>query len=176
MSMAKAKDLAQKGMKQAEQASAPEEKRDPEEVRKNEYRRKYKPVRDPVQLARAMRDVQEALDKASAVKTELQAEYDVLRIEMIPDLFEEQGIENLRVEGVGRISLTADMFVSIAPGQKEGLFSWLNKHKLKDLIVPNVNSSTLRAFVKTRTKDGKPLPPEGILNVTPYTRASITKG
>lgn len=100
--------------------------------------------------------------------------YDVLRFELVPGKMDEQGIENIRYPDIGRVSLTPDLLVSTKPGMKDRLFGWLKKNKLGDLIQPAVNSSTLKAFVKGRMRDGKSYPQE-FLNITPVTRASITK-
>lgn len=101
--------------------------------------------------------------------------YDVIRMELVPEAMEEAGIENIRYDDIGRVSITADVMVSVKGGQKDGLFAWFKGHKLGDLIQPAVNSSTLKAFVKRRIKEGKEYPID-MLNVTPIQRASITKG
>lgn len=117
-------------------------------------------------------------EKKEALETDLKiinARYDVLRLEAIPERMDSDGVENMRVEGIGRVSLTADMFVSVKGGAKQGLYEWLDGHGLGDLVQPTVNASTLKAFVKRRMKEGKEVPTD-FLNVTPVTRASITKG
>ena len=65
-------------------------------------------------------EVIRAMDKLSGEKEsiedelkEINKEYDFLRLNLIPKKFEDDGIENLRVEGIGRVSLTGDMYVSI---------------------------------------------------------------
>ena len=116
-------------------------------------------------------------DKKAELERQLakcNAYYDVLRFEMVPGKMEEAGIENVRYDGIGRVGLTADLLVSTKPGLKDQLFGWLKKHKLADIIQPAINASTLKAFVKGRIKAGKPYPAE-FLNITPVTRASITK-
>lgn len=116
-------------------------------------------------------------DKKAALESDLakcNAEYDVLRFELVPGKMDEMGIENIKYDDIGRVSLTADLLVSTKPAEKAGLFGWLKKHKLGDLIQPSINSSTLKAFVKGRMKEGKPYPSD-FLNITPVTRASITK-
>lgn len=142
------------------------------EERKNVFRDKYKKVADYKELIRLMADAKVRKEAADEEKKMRDAEYDVLRIERVPEAMEGAGIENVRLEGIGRVSLTGDMWVKVA--DKGGFFGWLKKHKLGDLIVPQVNGSTLKAFVKGRMKAGKEVPES--LKVTPYTRASITKG
>lgn len=130
------------------------------------------------ELLPLIKEMKEYAAKKEALEGELKiinARYDVLRLEVIPERMDSEGIENLKVEGIGRVSLTADMFVSVKGGAKQGLFDWFNSNKLGDLIQPTVNASTLKAFVKRRIKEGKDYPID-FLNVTPITRASITKG
>lgn len=146
-----------------------------QELRKQEFRSRYKGSKDLVKLAKIMKAVQETRDRLKEELAMANDELDVIRIEVIPALMEEKGIENFKVEGLGRVSLTADMFVHVKPGAKNELFAWLRKRKLGDLITMQLNSSTLKSFVKGRIKDGKEVPGEYV-NVTPYTRASITKG
>ena len=147
---------------------------DPSEARKGTYRDKYKKYNNVPDLAHQMKHVQEIKETAEKELKEINAEYDVLRLEVIPAKCEEQGIEGIKIEGLGRLNLTADLYVSIKAGMKKPLFDWFSKAKLRDMVQPTVNSSTLKAFVKGRIKAGKPLPEE-FLNVTPFTRASITK-
>lgn len=155
----------------ADEADGSEDKID----RKVAYREKYKGITDIAHLVREMKRVQDAKVAADEVAKEWNAEFDVLRLEILPTVCEDQGVEGMRVEGIGRLNLTADLYVSVKSGQKEGWFGWLKKNKLSDLIVPSVNASTLKAWAKDRIKKGKPVPDE-FLNVTPYQRASITKG
>lgn len=147
---------------------------DPIEQRKAPYRAKWKGAA-LLEQVRQMKQLQEHKEVSEALLKEYNAELDVLRLETIPERMETDGVENVRYEGIGRVSLTGDLYVSVKAGEKESLFGWLKKRKLQDLIVPQINASTLKAFIKGRIKDGKEFP-QDFLNVTPYTRASITKG
>lgn len=102
---------------------------------------------------------------------EVNAEFDVLRLELIPTKMEEAGMESVKVEGVGRISLTGDAYVSLT--DKEGFFDWLQTNNLQNLITETVNPSTLKAFAKKRIKDGLEIP--AAVKFTPFTRAAITR-
>lgn len=158
---------------------------DPLAERKKKFRDLYKKERDHLKLARTLAAVESRLDEQTELCKELQAEYDVLRIEMLPELFEELGIENVKLDDLdrwdsgrntkisGRVSLTADIFVHTA--DSTGLLAWMKKNKLMDWAKLTVNSSTLRAALKERMKAGKGVPPSEVVKVTPYTRASITK-
>jgi len=114
-----------------------------------------------------------AKETAEHALKEINAHYDVLRFELVPEQMEEDGVEKLTLEGVGRISLTGDLNIQVLKQNRPDLFAWFKKNKLGDLIQSTVNSSTLKAWVKRRIEDGKPVPE--LIKVTPITRASITK-
>jgi len=127
-----------------------------------------------MELIREMRRVQTDKDDAEAELKRFNKHFDFLRITKIPQMMEDEGIRNLNVEGVGRVSLTADMHVSIKDGSKELFYTWLRDNGRGDLIQPNINPSTLKATVKNMVREGEVVPEE-LLNVSPFTRASITK-
>lgn len=107
--------------------------------------------------------------------SKINAHYDVLRMERVPEQMELDGVETIRYEGIGKVVLTGDMFVSTKKGQMPALQAWFKKNRLGDLLKPSINSSTLKAWVKARMVAGKKVPSE-LLSITPVTRASITKG
>lgn len=145
-----------------------------EEERDLFFKAKHEKCTDVLELAHRMAESAQVYDYISAMKTMAGAELDMLRLQLIPAAMEEAGIENVRIEDLGRLGLSGDMYVSIKAGCNEQFMAWLKKNKLGDLAKPVVNSSTLKAFVKARKLAGKPLP-DDLLNVTPFTRASITK-
>lgn len=141
------------------------------EQAKAEAREIYPPLALKEMIAK-MRELEIQKEDLSEQLKVINAHYDVLRMEVIPEKMDEDGIENIRIEGIGRVSLTADMFV--ATTDKSGLYGWFKENGLADLIQETVNASTLKAFVKRRIKEAKSYPAE-CLRVTPFTRASITK-
>ena len=102
------------------------------------------------------------------------AEYDYLRLNLIPSRFEEEGIENITIEGIGRVSLTGDMHVSVLAENREKMYEWLDNIGKDSLITKTVNASTLKAAVKAMIRAGEEIP-EDFIKVTPFTRASITR-
>lgn len=142
-------------------------------VRMQRYRDKYKKGFNLKALVNAMASVQKARDAAKDKLADLNAELDILRFEKVPEAMDEGGVETIRYDGIGRVSLTADTRVALPKAERHAFYSWCKSHKLGDLITQTINSSTLTSWVKTRIKQGKDVP--GMLNVTPFTRASITK-
>jgi len=126
-----------------------------------------------VEMVQTMADLAECKEYLENLLKVCNAEHDTLRIKLIPDKIEADGLESpVTIAGVGRVSLTDDLTVTV--GEKDDFYKWLHKHKMGDLITESVNSSTLKAWVKERIKENKPYPTE-CLKVTPFTRASITR-
>ena len=105
---------------------------------------------------------------------DINAEFDFLRITKIPTQMEDEGVDRITITGIGRVSLTADLHVSVKTDMKAKFYDWLRDNGRSDLISETVNASTLKAAVKGMYKAGEEIP-EDLLNVSPFTRASITK-
>lgn len=125
-------------------------------------------------LVRALDEWQKRKDALDAELKAINKVFDFLRITRIPAEFEEKGVDNLKLAGIGRCSLTADMHVSIAAERKPEALQWFDDTGRGGLVRRDVNPSTLKAIVKECTLKGEQLPP-GVFNVNPYTRASITR-
>lgn len=127
-----------------------------------------------VDLVHAMSTLQNRKEAMEDQLKLINKEFDFLRITKIPAVMEEDGVERINVTGIGRVSLTADMHVSVKADQKAAFFEWLRDNGRGDLLQENVNPSTLKATVKGMFKKGEEIP-DTLLNVSPFTRASITK-
>lgn len=147
-----------------------------QQERMQAFRSKYKGESNLQALVRAMQAAQRRKEALEQDLKNANAEFDVLRFEAVPELMDTQGVERVSYEGIGRVSLTADLRIQTFAAARSSLFEWLTTNKLGDLITETVNPSTLKAWVKNRLKEGKELPPSELLRVTPITRASITKG
>lgn len=134
---------------------------------------KYKGM-TTLDIIRAMDQIQKDKDAADDTAKEFGKEFDYLRLKLVPARFEEEGIENLKVEGVGRVSLTGDMHVSILATNRDAAYDYFRDIGKGSLITESINSSTLKAAVKAMIKGGEEVP-EALIKVTPFTRASITK-
>ncbi len=128
-----------------------------------------------VELVHEMSDIRKKKDSLEDALKEINEEFDFLRITKIPTVMRDDGVDRLSVSGVGRVSITADLHVSIKADQKEAFYEWLRDNGREDLISETVNPSTLKATVKKMFQSGE-IVPEELLNVSPFERASITKG
>ena len=127
-----------------------------------------------VELVKRMYSVQRTKEDLEAALKFTNEEFDFLRYTKIPAAMEEAGFTYVAVAGVGRVTLTADMHVSVKAEKKDFFHVWLRDNGREDLISESVHPSTLKATVKNMFKNGEEIP-EDLLNVSPFTRASITR-
>ena len=127
-----------------------------------------------VELVHAMATLQNRKEAMEDQLKLINKEYDFLRITKVPATMDDDGVDRINVTGVGRVSLTADMHVSVKADQKAAFHEWLRDNGRGDLLQENINPSTLKATIKGMFKSGEDIP-ETLLNVSPFTRASITK-
>lgn len=127
-----------------------------------------------VDLIRAMARLREEKDRIEDEAKGVSREYEYITKVAIPEKFAEDGVTLMKVDGIGRCNLTADIFASVKAGMKEKAYLWLSDVGSGDLIQPSVNSSTLKAFLKGRMKKAEEIP-EDLFNVTPFQQARITK-
>tara|TARA_S200002703_G_scaffold160031_1_gene176212 strand:+ start:2873 stop:3280 length:408 start_codon:yes stop_codon:yes gene_type:complete len=126
-------------------------------------------------LAKRQKELKGDIDVLESKLKELRAEYDGIRKRDLPQLLEEQGIEGVKLEGIGTLSLTDDLYANVPASQRGHLNEWLTEQGESDLIVPTVHSSTLKAFIKGRIEQGQSLPPDDVVKVTPYSYVRILK-
>jgi hypothetical protein len=126
-------------------------------------------------------EVVQAMDALRAKKDSLEdqlkavnAEYDFIRHILIPEMFERDGIDSMKVTDVGRVSLTSDIRVSIPVHAKQEAFEYFDFLGKGDIVTQTINASTLKAVIRSMILNGEEVP-EKIFTVTPFTRASITK-
>lgn len=117
------------------------------------------------------------------IKSPIEKLYDILRFTVVPEVFTDDGITTLTLEGIGRCNIMDDISVAMVGDNKEekdrhkqAFYEWLRSNELEDLITQTVNAQTLAAFVRRQiqSKDGLPLPYDHI-EVKPVTRAQITR-
>lgn len=127
-----------------------------------------------LQLVHELKAAKVAKEAADIVAKELGKRYDFLRLIVIPGAFESDGIEALKVDGVGRVGLRGEIYASINKEHKDEAFQWLDDTGRGALIQKTVNAATLKASLKKMLKDGEEVPEE-LFKVTPFSMAVITK-
>lgn len=121
-----------------------------------------------------MKALQARMDKGKALLSELQEQYDKLRLFDIPNMMAEQDTTSVKGQW-GRCTLTGDLTVKVL--DKAGLHEWLESNEFGDLIVPQVNAQTLKAFIKEQLIAGGGVAPvpETIVTINPFSRAVLYK-
>ncbi len=117
------------------------------------------------------------------IKSPVEKLYDIMRFTVVPEVFADNDITTLTLEGIGRCNIMDDIQVSMAgdskdekEAHKQAFYEWLRKNELEDIITQTVNAQTLAAFVRRQlqSKDGLKLPYD-LIKVNPVTRAQITR-
>jgi hypothetical protein len=110
-------------------------------------------------------------EHADRIKAAIGKMYDWVRMGIVPEAMDAEGLELMKIEGLGRVSLTSDINLKVL--DKDKSFEWLEEIGSGDLIAPTVNASSLKALIRRRMRDNEEIP-EDVYTVTPFTRASIT--
>lgn len=119
-----------------------------------------------------MADLRELNDLADSVKKQIGKAYDHMRVQVIPERMDDEGMASMKVQGVGTVKLTADMHMSVK--DKEGMHRWLEEHGLDGLIQEQVNAQQLKSVLRKMMEEGEEVPND-LVKISPFTRASITK-
>lgn len=104
----------------------------------------------------------------------LKDEIEYLSDNILPDRMEDEDIETLRIKNVGRLQSSSDIRCSVLAANREDLQEWLRTNGFDSMVKPDVNSSTLKAFIKDCIREGNPYPSD-LVNVSPYVRATVVK-
>ena len=99
-------------------------------------------------------------DKKDAAEEELKKineQITTLTTIEIPKLMEDMGEEGFKCSA-GTVFLQNKLYTSVLAENREALYAWMKKNKLKSLIKEHVFPQTLTAFAKERLEKGLPLP------------------
>ena len=155
---------------------------DEEQPRINPAYAKYDAM-SPEELIAAMNTAGVEYDKLQAQSKPFADAYEYLRLNKIPAVFDERAIKTLAVTGLidiegnavnMRCGLTSDIYASIKAGKKDEAYQWFRDNGRGDLIKETVAAGTLKSSAKDALKKGAPFP-EDLFNVTPFSRAGLTK-
>lgn len=126
------------------------------------------------QLAIRQRELELSKESLEAQLTVINKELDQIRTKDIPNIMNDLGITNCTFEGLGRVQITNDLYLSTREGQKEAAIKWLVDCGYSNMITETYNASSLKALMRRLLADGAEIPDE-IFSVTPFQRASVVK-
>jgi len=118
--------------------------------------------------------LQKEKERLEAELKKINLEFDYVRIIAVPERFEIEGIQNMKVNGIGRVSLTGDMHVQVLAENRDKVYEWFDDIGKGSIITKIINPSTLKATIKAMIKTGQSINEE-LIKVTPFTRATITR-
>jgi len=127
-----------------------------------------------IEAVEAMNEMRKQLDSFGEVKSYYQKIYDHLRMTRVPEIMDNDAINTITFDDIGRVTLTSDIYASIPTERKDDAWDWLRDNNHGGIIKETINAGTLKATLKVIIKKGELLPPD-LFKVTPYSRASITK-
>ena len=118
-----------------------------------------------------LKDKFEALDKAFS------ALYQEFKSQVLPEIFESEGITSLPLAEGYRVGIRHDTRASIRKGMKDAAYAWLRENGLDDLVTETVNSSTLSAAAEFELEEHCREFPEDLFNVVlvPTTSVTVTR-
>ena len=125
-------------------------------------------------MAMRIKDLKNQIEDLAKQKAHLQAQYDFLTIEYVPDQMENIGIDTAKIDGIGRLQLSSDIYCTVPAGNVDALKEWFKERGLGSFINETINSSTLKAYVKGQMQNGKEYPKD-LLKITPFSRATVVK-
>lgn len=127
-----------------------------------------------VDLIQIMGEYKRRKEEVEEKLKQVNQHYDFLRYILVPQRFDDEGIQNMKVDGVGRVALSSGLYASIKPDQKGAAYEYLTDTGHGDIITNTINAQTLAATIKAMIQKGEEVPEE-LFTVTPWTRASVTK-
>ena len=127
-----------------------------------------------VELATKLRELRDLKEAQEIDLKDTNKAIEMITKIVLPDLMDEQGVQNLKINGVGRISLRAEVYASILADNREDAYDWLRATGRASLISETVNSSSLKAACKEWLKNGEVIP-DDLIKVTPVTVAVLTR-
>lgn len=120
---------------------------------------------------RKLKDLKEAQEED--LKDTNKAIEEITKI-ILPEKMDDEGISNIKIDGVGRITLRGEVYASILAANREAAYEWLRDTGRASLISNTVNASSLKAAVKEWIKNGEEIP-DDLIKVTPITVAVLTR-
>ncbi|MDH3375390.1 MAG: hypothetical protein OEQ39_00265 [Gammaproteobacteria bacterium] len=137
-----------------------------------DFKDKYEGL-DLKQLARKFKMLREKHEDLKSKAAAIWHEVDYLRFEAIPEKMEDDNISTCVIDNVGRLSTRVE--ASVKTNDKNLLRTWLIENGAEDLLSETINSSSLKAYIMNRIRDGQDIPGAEVIEFKPFTVATLTK-
>ena len=130
--------------------------------------------RSAAQIADDYVELKEAADAVKSVMTEINKTKTKMAQEVLPTIFEAQGLKSITTQSGRRVTITSNVRANILKENRDAAYDWLCNNGLEDIVINTVNASTLSATARTLIEDGKQLDDE-LFNVQIIPNTSVTK-
>lgn len=126
-----------------------------------------------IELAKELRHLKDVKEKMSSEEKIINSRIDQITKMLLPQVMEDDGVSTIKIDGIGKLSLRGEMYVSILAENRQDAYQWLRDNNRGSLISETVNASTLKAAAKEWIKSGVEIP--DLIKITPYTMAILSK-
>tara|TARA_R110000744_G_scaffold352095_1_gene458128 strand:+ start:9468 stop:10145 length:678 start_codon:yes stop_codon:yes gene_type:complete len=106
-------------------------------------------VKDLAAELKRLKETAEAIGKLAKIYG---AEYKFLSESVLPEVMDEQGIQTMKIEGVGRLQLASDIQCSVLATNRDLLKEWLVKNGHASMVSETISAPTLKAFIREQMK------------------------
>ena len=127
-----------------------------------------------VELATELSVLKSRKDEIGEVEKVINIRIEEITKQLLPEAMDDEGVSNISIEGVGRITLRGEVYCSILADNREAAYNWLRDTGRGSLITETVNASTLKAAAKAWLKRGEEIP-ESLIKITAISVAVLTK-
>ena len=117
-------------------------------------------------------ELSDAVDNLRAMTSALKKHVDSLSYEILPTMFQNQGVKTISLPDIGRVTVNVRWTAKTLDMQKA--MEWARETGNSGLVIETINSGTLRSFASEETLAGRPLP-DDIFQVGTAQHMSITK-
>lgn len=107
------------------------------------------------------------------IDKEIGRRYDFMRLALLTERFDAEDVKNLKIDGVGRVNIQGDVYVSVLAKDREALYDWLRDEGKGDVVKETVAHPTLKAMMKARLEAGDEIP--ACVKCEPYSFVKITR-
>lgn len=126
------------------------------------------------ELAAFLRDQKAEIARREAETKALKADLEDVQKNILPAKLEADGMKNVTVDGIGRLSNNPQFRASVKAKHKMDMQDWLRENGFGDMIQATLNSSTLKAWVKEQMEEGNEIPVD-YLNLDSFDLVTLTK-
>lgn len=117
--------------------------------------------------------LREVKDDIELIEKEIGRRYDFMRLALLVERFDAEDVKNIKIDGVGRVNIQGDVYVSVLAKDREALYDWLRDEGKGDVVKETVAHPTLKAMMKARLEAGDEIP--ACVKCEPYSFVKITR-